>query len=247
MLCIHPVHPCYYYSCEKKNLGDTNNESLKEYKCAKGLIFDEKNQRCIWALPWQGCQDELFKTTTPIPTRKVTKTTTRELIENVSKSNKVLSLSYDSKETLKSDESKKDFDPTSLFKVLSSESARKAYLIALSDKREKSSYESNLNNIKEPSSEEVANQKREKSNFSRLFYEKLDIKPDSGDDDFNVTIDNNDLIDADEEQIEQDRYAYIIVPIKVSKNNKLPNFSIKKKPDAKKKKAGTKNYQGSKN
>ena len=42
LFCIHPQFPCFYYTC---NPGQ-EKEPSKEFKCAKGLIFDEKIQRC---------------------------------------------------------------------------------------------------------------------------------------------------------------------------------------------------------
>lgn len=53
LLCAHPKYPCFYFPC---NIVNSRLSEAKLYKCAKGLIFDNKVQRCVWALPWQACK-----------------------------------------------------------------------------------------------------------------------------------------------------------------------------------------------
>lgn len=45
------------------------------------------------------------------------------------------------------------------------------------------------------------------------------------DSDFNVTIDDDENLEFDEQGAVQDQYAYIVVPIKISKNRKLPGLN----------------------
>ncbi len=53
-MCAHPVYPCFFFECTKLQKDDKS--SLQ--KCAKGLIFDEIMQKCVWAMPWQRCSGD---------------------------------------------------------------------------------------------------------------------------------------------------------------------------------------------
>lgn len=65
-LCAHWSYPCFYYYCDERSI---LNEKSRIFKCAKGLIYDEKIQHCIWAMPWQTCtlndKSGLFKPLQP--------------------------------------------------------------------------------------------------------------------------------------------------------------------------------------
>ena len=52
LMCIHPIYPCYYFFCNR----NTNSDGLKTFRCAKGLVFSERLQRCVWTLPWKNCE-----------------------------------------------------------------------------------------------------------------------------------------------------------------------------------------------
>lgn len=58
-MCINDAGPCYYQVCYP----NSQSSKSKVFKCARGLIFDEKFQKCVWALPWHSCQSN-FQTTT---------------------------------------------------------------------------------------------------------------------------------------------------------------------------------------
>ncbi|CAF0742100.1 unnamed protein product [Brachionus calyciflorus] len=52
LMCVHEAGPCFYQLCDPSS----QLSSSKVFKCARGLVFDEKNQKCIWSLPWHSCQ-----------------------------------------------------------------------------------------------------------------------------------------------------------------------------------------------
>lgn len=62
-MCAHSLYPCFYFNCDDQQ--SKLNENSKILKCAKNLIFDDKIQRCVWAMPWQTCKleskDDLIK------------------------------------------------------------------------------------------------------------------------------------------------------------------------------------------
>jgi hypothetical protein len=56
LMCINPVYPCYYFLCSQTNNRGLNDPPIQTFRCAKGLVFSEKQQRCIWTLPWKSCE-----------------------------------------------------------------------------------------------------------------------------------------------------------------------------------------------
>jgi hypothetical protein len=165
------------------------------YKCAKGLVFDETTQRCIWGLPWQTCQDLVTSpTTTTLETTAVTLTSMTSQLE-------------DSFESITS---------TKQTSIIDNENSSRE-----DDGIESSSLRSR--------NDKNSRQSRQSHSISHVIYENKQYE-DSTNDDFNVTIDNSYNPYEEEESEENDeRYAYVIVPIKVSKNKKVTE--ILKKTD----------------
>lgn len=99
-MCANKLYPCYYQYCS--DAGSQSGLSLS-FKCARGLVFDDKMQKCVWSLPWHSCQSigvNLDKTENNLEKRLV-KTVTKIPSNN------------------------------SLFNVLSSNEARIAYLSSM--------------------------------------------------------------------------------------------------------------------
>jgi hypothetical protein len=219
-LCTHPVFPCYYYTC---NNDKTNVNSMKEFKCAAGLIFDQDLQKCIWALPWKRCtgnEDDpvILKTTVSNELETPSNSDFKDLDPNAETFQTPDQLQTDSQDSYNKDRN--------LMNVLSAINVPKSY----------------VNSI-EMMGENVKNQlygKSEPKKFANLKMEGR-IQADSAENSANLTFEKRDSFELSDEDgdadfiQEPDRYAYIIVPIKVSKTHKLPDMDLLKKKTIKQK------------
>jgi len=211
VLCTHPVFPCYYYTCSNDN---TNGNIMKEFKCAAGLIFDQDSQKCVWALPWKRCtgnEDDPIVLKTTISNEHSNNHFEDENLK--AETNQIpVQIETDSHATNNKDRN--------LMNVLSGANVPRTY----------------VNSI-EKMSKHVQNElygKNEPKQFENL---KMEDREDLA----NLTLGKRDSFelsdeDGDADFIEEpDRYAYIIVPIKVSKTHKLPDMDLLKKKTIKQK------------
>lgn len=74
-MCINNAGPCYYQLCYPNGQSSTS----KVFKCARGLIFDEKFQKCVWSLPWHACQSDIETTTSSFSTVSIKQEIINEL------------------------------------------------------------------------------------------------------------------------------------------------------------------------
>ncbi|RNA25663.1 chitotriosidase-1 [Brachionus plicatilis] len=74
-MCINKAGPCYYQLCYPNGQSSTS----KVFKCARGLIFDEKFQKCVWSLPWHACQSDIETTTSSFSTVSIKQEIINEL------------------------------------------------------------------------------------------------------------------------------------------------------------------------
>ncbi len=255
LMCVDPIYPCYYYYCDKNGnkLALRRVDSLRTFRCAKGLVFSEKLQRCVYTLPWKSCEamiDDkyllsqakriLTPRTTKLSTTSATSTTTKKELQAGPRG--IVTI----KSNLKANDSK------NVFNILTSSQLRIEYLNSIYGNLN-SNEKSDMLKLVENEQQKTETQQKIKFNIPNS---KINIEFSH---DLNVTVDSEDLQNPIETIDEKNRsalgknqYAYIIVPVKLSNVKKIQNMQnnrnrIKFANEKKKKipaKNLTKSYEG---
>ena len=243
-LCAHSSYPCFYYYCDDRYL---LNEKSKIFKCAKGLIYDEKVQHCVWAMPWQTCtlseKTDLFKSTGQSSSLNSKVISTREKPFNKTQLNVVEtrpSIVYTGNKKIGEKVSNSLFESLALSLKLKDLPQNNPNLDGLSPLPIENRFDVMISSPNEkrqiqakPEIQAVFNGKKiigsKANNLNVKNMIQVSDQVEYYDSDFNVTIDSTDEeqdgMEFDEQaESNSDQYAYIVVPIKISKNRKLPDL-----------------------
>lgn len=198
-LCANSIYPCYYFYCSADSVNKpAESLGLRTFRCAKGLVFSEKLQRCVYTLPWKSCEAMKDKTSVDVIARmrnvtKIASSSSAPFKQEVKSEPRVVkslaSLVYDPNYIFKhkestDEESKSEDDSIGLS---SANSLRIEYLDSLYTSKEREDEEN-------------------KPGFS------FQVS-------YNFSLENSSIAGAD------DQYAYIIVPIKLSSIQKLKSMN----------------------
>lgn len=189
-------------------------------------------QRCVWGMPWQSCtltdKSELF-----------TKTVNNNSLANKTKPYLNLieakpSIVFNGNKKLGERSSSSLFESLALsLKLKDLDNSNRALLggnpgenrldVFISSPLKQKDEKTKSNKLTR--SEKLRSSEQDIATNGNKNTIEVSEKVEYYDSDFNVTIDDDENLEFDEQGAVQDQYAYIVVPIKISKNRKLPGLN----------------------